>query len=137
MVHFFAHPRQRHFQQKRNETPAPFPVHHQLGRFRQFGDSLGLLLAGKERDIRVFRFIRASTAFGMGRRHAGARGKTFLQKRQPDPMGTERAVRVLLPALFERKKQRHQLRRHFENVQRRSSSKRARAQGIVFVRYTP
>ena len=54
----------------------------------------------------------------MGKRHAGARAQTFLQKRQQDPMGTERALLVLLPALFERKKQRHQLRRHFENVQR-------------------
>ena len=118
MVRFLPHPHQRHFQQKRNETPALFHTDHQLGRFRQFGNSLGVLLAVKKWHIRVFRFIRASAAFGMGRRHAGAREQTFLQKRHPDPMGTQRALRVLLPSLFERKKQRHQLRRHFENVQR-------------------
>ena len=51
MVRFFVDPHQRHFQWKRYETPAPFAVHHQLGRFRQFGHSLGVLLAGKERQV--------------------------------------------------------------------------------------
>ena len=72
----------------------------------------------------------------MGKRNIYARGEIFFQKRQPNSMGTKRAVQLLLPSLFKQKKQRNELRRHFENVHQQCSSKRKHRKELFFIRYT-